>query len=512
LFFNRIHRLVLIAVHSFRMLCLVAGTWRCRLWYKFHFDFDFDFFRLALKLNRPVEVPELSYTWSKRTRLRLGISLKKGNLKWKVSKHVLEERLEITWCNLFKVRTFIKEVFGYDPIIASLDEKGMHLNENASKNRPTLDFKDVAYVCLRENEYDSKHRWTGMTQCVSELEGDEVPGTELLFCGGEVIKKQLGETLADLRACGACVDWISVATSDSGSYRTEHFLDFLDKHLLPWSPSRKWRILMFDAAKAHLDDAVRRSAWQKGYVCIPQGGGTTSVTQVNDTDLHQYISQEYQELEMMQCIDQAEIDSFALPQRGRDACVRDWHTVWKRPSMHALAAKGFKKRGHSNKLDGTEDHLLIGTAGNLWKKLGMSDKRPLVVSDIEEGVRTGELHWTYEMVNSIIREFPHRGQLDVLYDAHEAAVPLAQGEEPHSDREDVSDDAGDVEAYALADDDAVVGIGAVVAKALVPDAMPGYEGISSITAVGDLKSYMYCVLSYPGVASSHKLARRPFCV
>ena len=51
--------------------------------------------------------------------------------------------------------------------------------------------------------------------------------------------EKLKQEVDVLRACGVEVDWLSVNVSDSGSYRAEHVLDYLEKTLLPWGPGRR---------------------------------------------------------------------------------------------------------------------------------------------------------------------------------------------------------------------------------------------------------------------------------
>ena len=58
---------------------------------------------------------------------------------------------------------------------------------------------------------------------------------------------------------------------------------YLRKVLLPWGPGRKWRLLLVDAFSAHLDDAVARLAWDRGYLVVHIGGGCTGAIQPLDT-------------------------------------------------------------------------------------------------------------------------------------------------------------------------------------------------------------------------------------
>ena len=71
--------------------------------------------------------------------------------------------------------------------------------------------------------------------------------------------------------------WVSVATSEKGSYRTEDVLNFLETHLPPQSrleePGAEWRIMMADDHRPHLSPHVARLCWKRGYVFIPHMGG-----------------------------------------------------------------------------------------------------------------------------------------------------------------------------------------------------------------------------------------------
>ena len=50
------------------------------------------------------------------------VSLRRPNRKYKVPRHVLEERLAIFWINLARVRRFIQLVKGYDPHMTNIDQ------------------------------------------------------------------------------------------------------------------------------------------------------------------------------------------------------------------------------------------------------------------------------------------------------------------------------------------------------------------------------------------------------
>ena len=68
--------------------------------------------------------------------------------------------------------------------------------------------------------------------------------------------------------------WVTVATSEKGSYRTHDVLNFLDAHLPLMSDSRQWRIIMADDHTPHLSPLVFDLCWSRGYVFVAHGGAS----------------------------------------------------------------------------------------------------------------------------------------------------------------------------------------------------------------------------------------------
>ena len=66
------------------------------------------------------------------------VSLILPNRRWKVTRRVLLEMLQITWLNIFRARKLCLLCFGYDPEIEGFDQKPMHFNESGSRMRHTL--------------------------------------------------------------------------------------------------------------------------------------------------------------------------------------------------------------------------------------------------------------------------------------------------------------------------------------------------------------------------------------
>ena len=71
--------------------------------------------------------------------------------------------------------------------------------------------------------------------------------------------------------------WLSVAVGPRGSYRQEHVLLYLQRHLSIQTPGRPWRILLCEVCSAHKDDSIAIAAANRGYVLVFHGGGCTGV-------------------------------------------------------------------------------------------------------------------------------------------------------------------------------------------------------------------------------------------
>ena len=131
---------------------------------------------------------------------------------------------------------------------------------------------------------------------------------------------------------------------------------------------------MCDVYSAHLDEAVRTEALQRGYVLVHHGGCCTGVLQCNDTHLHQPLSAMYQELEQHDLMERSRLQPSACARRDREDCLRDAIAVWQRRSIHELAARGHWDNMLCNALDGTEDARGCGEAARLWEELHMAEK------------------------------------------------------------------------------------------------------------------------------------------
>ena len=391
-----------------------------------------DYIVEALEKNVKPEVPKLVNSgWLSKFMKKYRICLRRPNKRWKCPRKLLLSRLRTMWLNSIRVRTLCWLQHGYDPRASGFDQKPFHINESGSKEAKTLAHKNQREVALKELHTDTRARWTACTMVVSDPgEARAVPHLECLFKGGSTICRRLE---ADVAAFAPAK--LSVTTSDTGSYRMEHVLNYLDKALARQpGEAFQWRLLFCDVYAAHLGDPVSRLAWKHGYVIVVHGGGTTGVAQVNDTHLHQALSREYQRLEQKDMFAQLARDSSKCPTRQRELCMRDLWLIWQRESIHLQAAEGHLRNMLTNSLDGKQDHMASAEISKFWRELHMDELRKECIDSVCEEWEAGRLEWSYEVVYGLIEEHPKAGILDEYCEGQED-----EGEDP-GDAEPWDDD------------------------------------------------------------------------
>ena len=98
-----------------------------------------------VRLKAFVAMPKINADWLVRWKKDKGIVFRKPNLRYKVSRPVLLERVKATWCNLLRVRYFASKLIGSDLAdrCYGVDEKPVHFNESGSKAART----QAVFVC-----------------------------------------------------------------------------------------------------------------------------------------------------------------------------------------------------------------------------------------------------------------------------------------------------------------------------------------------------------------------------
>jgi len=305
-------------------------------------------------------VPKLNRMWIYRWKFEHGVSFRKPNKRYKVSLRGLRLRLRIEWLNNIRIRHFARRMLGVDPgeHVDNADEKGWHVNEEGSKNVPTLDYAGAEEVILKENHANTRERLTFMTYTSGNLARIKrgLP-TEVCFkLAGPGTRVLPGLTLPR----GA----YSVRSSSSGSYQEAHVYLFLEFALEPATPERRaahdWRMFYLDIYSGHLSLRIWEICWSRMYVLQYHGGGTTGLMQTNDLWVHLDLERRLGYLEGLEHTRQALLRKGKIPTMSRQQILNNYFTVWEHDIDHTRSVEWGKRTGLSLALDGSED---VGSAG-----------------------------------------------------------------------------------------------------------------------------------------------------
>ena len=420
-----------------------------------------------------VRMPNLDREWLWRFRKHYSISLKKPNKKYKVKKSVLRERLRAMWLTNVRIRAMAQACLGIDIPIYGFDQKGIYMNEAGAKNVGMLALDGETTVALKENHAASRTRVSLMTSVVSqprELDALEhgLP-IEIMFRGshgGRILSSLEAPAGANVhppqtshaysshskttrdstRRFLACTrvstqPFRSFQVAPRGSYREEHVIVFLSRWLPEWSEERAavndWRMMYLDAYAAHLTVEVKDLAFERGFIVVYHGGGSTGVCQVNDTDLHAAFEREYQDAEMVSFVEQNLVDPGNIG-RTRQQVVDDVVAVW-RGLDHGEGVRGHKRTGLSTHLSGSEDHLINRDARTFWDDISFSETRDQEVARIREAVARGDVSWCKADIDSLRAPFPD-GDVGTRIEGQEIEGDLEPGENPYTDSDSDQDE------------------------------------------------------------------------
>ena len=393
-----------------------------------------------LKAGKRADAPVIDYGWLRGWRHEYNVSFRKPNKKWKVPRAVLLERLKTTWLNVIRVRHLAVRTTGSDPVMFNFDQSPFHMNEAGSRDKRTLSIRGAPDVVLKEGHAATRERWTANTMTVSDptVCVNGLPPLELMFkvaSSGVRVNPRLRSFIP------AWAPWLTIVTSDSGSYKEEDVLVYMETVLTAREEGQPWRILMVDVFASQTTDAVRRLAWQRGYVLCIHGGGATGICQPNDTDLHEAMKRLYMEMEAADAAEQQRLRPEGVPVARPQDCIAWMAAIWGQPWLHQAAAAGFKKVGLTNALNESEDRLICREALTFWDELGMRAARRDAMHDVDVELAAGRLDWSYDSVCKVVAPFPVRGRrLDRLPSDEGSDQDSADAAE--SDGDDVDDDDG----------------------------------------------------------------------
>ena len=145
------------------------------------------------------------------------VSLQRPNGKYKVPKAVLEERWEVFWLSLARLRMYILLMKGTDPQMENADQTPYHMNDAGSQCVTTLAVKGSPTVPVKGGHAATRSRWSACTLTYSNSQRAlDPPGLELLFkADGEAN----GAKLQLHTRGGGYPGRLSVVTGPKGSYR-----------------------------------------------------------------------------------------------------------------------------------------------------------------------------------------------------------------------------------------------------------------------------------------------------
>ena len=347
-------------------------------------------------------MPRIDFPWLRRWRRHYGVSLVLPGKRFKLSRARLAKRLKVMWMGNLRVRLLALATLQRELVAWGVDQKPLYLNESGSKNMPALSIAGEVLE-LKENTAHTRTRISAMTTVTSDKEEAKASTLplELLFKANTDGRGPKG-ILRPLEALETGCN-MSFQTGPKGSYRLEHVLRFLDKHLPHWTEERRrkldWRLLYLDAYAAHLAEEVRTLAWERGFVVRIHGAGTTGDVQVNDTHLHAPFAHKYREMET-EALVLAQEDCPGDISRRREDVVTDAALTW-RALDHTKVAEGHLRNGLTNALDGSQDEELSDVVKGWWAELGLYEARDASRQEIFAKVAAGELCWDVASIGAI---------------------------------------------------------------------------------------------------------------
>lgn len=316
---------------------------------------------------------KFSNCWVKDWELEYGVSLRKPNKRYSISKEDCVTRVQDYLKNIWSVRYYFIKTFGVDPPIINGDQMPLHRNE--SSGQATLNFKN-SDTFVKENHMLSRERITVFTQISNDENVKLVP--EFVFKGS-------GKRPPELTTpSGSHYQWAL-----KGSYRLEQLLETI-KHL----PNRfnifshsNYAIYVLDDYAVHLMPEVRQALWNRGYILVIIGGGITGFVQVNDTHLHHLLKGKYRKRESELMLEKLQNNPLKVPIPDRNEIMRLLVAADKDVEFDVKLA--FKSVWVTNALDGAEDYhvsdkifSLVGESMKNYRSKMMSTPPPKTIKAV----------------------------------------------------------------------------------------------------------------------------------
>ena len=291
------------------------------------------------------EVPEekrlkFSKQWIKGWMKEYGVSLRKPNKRFAISRAETKIRIIELLKNVWRVRYWSRSKFGREILIINGDQMPVHRNESAVQK--TLSFTGET-TFVKENYMLSRERITVFTQ-VSSDKSNPLPLPEFVFKGK-------GTRITLNHPAGIKSHW-----APKGSYRLNTMLDTIAN-----LPNRyniftqsNYAIYILDDYSVHITDEVRNALLAKGYILVVIGGGITGDVQCNDTHIHRLLKKNYRQLEANLMMEMLRKDSNKIPSPSRDDVMKLLNDAWN--SLDVDVEEALKQNFLTSAFDGSEDY------------------------------------------------------------------------------------------------------------------------------------------------------------
>ena len=112
--------------------------------------------------------------------------------------------------------------------------------------------------------------------------------------------------------------------------------------------------MTMDDFAAHRTENVKALLWERGFIRVPLGGGTTGAQQPCDGALNQHVRRKYALCESNLHIRKMRLND-PLPTTQPEECMDILSNIWSDSHIHVTAAKGFLEAGLSNDLGGYQE-------------------------------------------------------------------------------------------------------------------------------------------------------------
>ena len=118
-------------------------------------------------------------------------------------------------------------------------------------------------------------------------------------------------------------DDIKFQWSPSGSYRFEHVLKTISNLPNRYDPftQKNYATYVLDDYAVHLMSEMRKALFQRGYILVVMGVGTTGFIQANGTHLHRQLKAYYRDLEMELMMEKLRADKKKVPTPTREEMI-----------------------------------------------------------------------------------------------------------------------------------------------------------------------------------------------